>query len=173
MACDLLTGGIAKGCGVNLGGLKRILITNKENIETDPTVTAGLISSIDLASGELFYEFEFPKNTSFFTEEMTSNLQTGAEFHTQVITLTIPKREATKRETIALLASQRDLIIIVEDMNSTYWYFGYDNGMNLTANTGGSGTAKADLNGYVLTFTGEEPEQAPTVDSTIIAGLLA
>ncbi len=46
------------------------------------------------------------------------------------------------------------------------------NGMDLTTNEGGSGTAKADLNGYTLTFTGEEPEMASTVSDAILATLI-
>jgi hypothetical protein len=171
MSCDLLNGGIAKTCGVNLGGIKKLYLANKESVDT-PTVSGGVISTLTMDSGTVFYEFEFNKNTSSFTEEMASDLANGSEYYNQTITLVIPKREATKRETIALLAYQRDLIAIVTDQNGTNWYFGLENGVNLTGNTGGSGTAKADLNGYTLTFTGEEPAQAPTISDAAVASVL-
>jgi hypothetical protein len=172
MSCDLLNGGIEKGCGPNLGGLKKVYITNLENVDPVPTVTAGEISAITMTSGAVFYEFAFPKNTSSFTEDLTSDITTGSEFWTSTLTLVFTKREAAKREKIALLAGQRDLAIIVQDQNDTYWYMGLSNGMTLTQTTGGSGTTKTDLNGYTLTFTGEEMYQMPEVDSSIIAGLL-
>jgi hypothetical protein len=42
----------------------------------------------------------------------------------------------------------------------------------MTALDGGSGVAKTDANGYTITFTAEEPDQAPEVLDSIIAGLI-
>ena len=68
--------------------------------------------------------------------------------------------------------AQKRLSIIVKDQNGLNWVLGMTNGMDLTTNEGGSGTAKADLNGYTLTFTGEEPEMASTVSDAILATLI-
>ena len=84
------------------------------------------------------------------------------------------RREKSKAEAIKKLTDgQKELFIIVKDSNGLYWAFGKDEGMIVTAIEGGSGTAKADANNYVITFTGEESDNAPEVDSAIIAALLA
>lgn len=182
MACNaqLLNGGISLGCDNNSGGVRKIYITDFANI-TGITEQAGgilvasgeVISNIALASGEQFYEFEFLRNTSSYQETATISLENGTTFYTQTITLVIPRREQAKRNKIALLAAgQKKLAIIVQDSNSLYWYFGQEDGCIMTALDGGSGVAKTDANGYTITFTAEEPNQAPEVLDSIIAGLL-
>lgn len=171
MACSLLTGGITIACSPNIGGIKKAYITDFSNVEASFTESTGTITAIAIASGESYYEFEFNKNTSSFTESGTISIENGTNFNTQTVTLVIPRREVAKRNTIALLA-QKPLSIIVTDQNDKNWLFGYKNGIDLTANEGGSGVAKADLNGYTLTFTGEEAEMAPEVSDAALASVI-
>ncbi len=170
MSCVLLTGGIAKDCDNNLGGVKKIYITDFVNVLT-VTETTGTLTAITMASGTVFYDFEFNKNTSTFGEVATVSLENGSLFYDQTVTLKIPRREVSKRNTLKLLM-QKDLAVIVLDSNDLYWYVGRTNGANVTELPSESGTAKGDFNGYTITIKGQEPEQAPEVDSTIIAGLL-
>lgn len=171
MACTLLTGGLTIACLPNIGGIKKAYITDFSNVEDGFTEANGVVSAISIDSGENYYEFEFNKNSSFFTENDGISIENGTNFKTQVVTLVIPRREVAKRNVIALLAQKR-LSIIVKDQNGLNWVFGMTNGMDLTANEGGSGTAKGDLNGYTLTFTGEEPAMASTVSDGILATLI-
>jgi len=174
MACDQLTE-ILRGCENNLGGIKRFLITNWDNvtIASESTPGSGFIDTITLASPGVFVEFQFSKNSSSYVEDANIDLTNGSTFYTTTTTLIIPRREVAKRNSLALLASgQQDLMIIIEDQNGLYWLQGWANGANLTAQGEGSGVAKADGSKYSLTFASEEPEQMPEVDGTIIAALL-
>jgi hypothetical protein len=182
MACqsDLLNGGISLGCEPNAGGVKKIYITDAVSV-TGITQNAGgilvasgeVINNIAMATGTFFYNFEFNRNTSSYVESATVNLENGTTFYTQTITLVIPRREQTKRNKILLLAAgQKKLNIIVQDSNDLYWFFGQSEGCILTANEGGSGTAKTDLNGYTITFTAEEPTLAPEVLSSVIPAIV-
>ncbi len=171
MSCTLLTGGVTIACSPNIGGIKKAYITDFVNVEDGFTESNGVVSAVSIDSGENYYEFEFNKNTSFYTESEANSIENGTNFKTQVVTLVIPRREVAKRNVIRLLAQKR-LSIIVKDQNGLNWVLGMTNGMDLTTNEGGSGTSKADLNGYTLTFTGEEPEMASTVSDAILATLI-
>lgn len=176
MACNTTLTDILKGCDNNIGGLTNFYILPSEFIASPSDITddgAGTITGITISTGATFAEFEFNKNTANFTEEAAIDLANGSTFYTQTVNLTIARREAAKRQSLALIAAgQRNLYIIVKDANGLYWFVGRANGANLTAQGDGSGTAKADGSKYTLTFVAEEPEQMFEVDSTIIAGLL-
>lgn len=175
MGCisELLTGGISLGCENNSGGVRKIYITDFVSVTGLTQDSDEVITGISLNSGAVYYDFEFNRNTSSYQETATVSLENGTTFYTQVVTLVIPRREYAKRNKIKLLAAgQKKLSIIVEDSNGLFWLFGEEEGCILSALDGGSGVAKTDLNGYTITLTAEEPDQAKEVDSTIIAGLL-
>lgn len=169
-----MTGGIAKGCDNNTGGVQKIYITDFCNLDslTYTSGEEGVIASITLESGAQFYEFAFNRNTSSFTETATVSVENGSLFYNQTISLKIPRREYSKRDVLATLM-QKDLAIIVQDQNGLYWLFGEQNGVLVTEIPSESGVAKGDFNGYTITLSGEEPEQAREVDSSIIAGLIS
>jgi hypothetical protein len=173
--CESLTGGITLGCDNNIGGIKRLFLTEKENVTSvtlgSPTdeITAFTMAGSPAAE---FYQFEFNKNTSSYTEELTSDQATGRDLYTQTINLVLNRREKTKRDTLLLLAKRKDLVAIIEDNNGIYWYFGEQYGINVTTNSGGSGVAKSDANQYVITFVGEESEPANTVTAAAVAAVI-
>ena len=167
-----MTGGIALGCDNNSGGIRKIYITDLCQIDSITEDSPdGEIQTITMESGALFYEFEFNKNTSSFTDDATVNLENGSLFYNQVVTLKIPRREKSKRDELALLM-QKDLAVICLDGNGLYWFLGEVNGMRVTALPSTSGVTMADGSSYTITLTGQEPEAAREVDSTIIAALL-
>ena len=169
--CNTLTS-ISRGCENNLGGIKKAYLIHKCHV-TGTTESGGTITAVSLSGGTSFVEYEFNKNTSNFVEETTISLENGSTFFSTTTTLVIPRREVSKRNSLALItAGQPNLGIIIEDQNGIYWYQGLENGANLTANSSESGVAKADGSKYTLTLLSEEPEAMYEVDSSIIAGLL-
>jgi hypothetical protein len=175
MSCESLNGGITLGCDNNIGGIKRLFLTEKSNVTSttlgSPTseITAFTMAGSPAAQ---FYQFEFNKNTSSYTEEGTSDQATGRDLYVQTISLVLNRREKTKRDTLLLLAKRKDLVAIIEDNNGIYWYFGGEYGLNLTTNAGGSGVAKTDANQYVITFVGEESNPANTVTSAAVSAVI-
>jgi hypothetical protein len=171
MACVSFSGGIAKNCDNNQGGLVKVLLTDFDNI-TSFTQSGGTVSNITMASQSYFYEFEFNRNSATFTEDLVKSVEAGSALFEQTLTLTIPRRDVSKRNTLSLL-TQRDLAVIIKDSNGLYWYPGEIEGMYLSESTSTSGTAKADGSNYVLTLKGFELERSAGVDAGIISALLA
>lgn len=176
MACNcstLLTGGIAKGCENNIGGVQKIYITDLCNVDTI-TAADGVISDINMITSSpvaLFYEFSFNRNTSDFVENATVNVENGSLFYDQTVTLVIPRRESSKRNVLALLM-QKDVAVIVKDQNGLYWYLGETNGLYVSELPSATGKAKGDLNGYTITLKGEEPAQAQEVDEAAVLAVI-
>jgi hypothetical protein len=177
--CNALANGLDKSCENNAGGVNKIYITDFDNVTSFTTATASApligdwINSITLAGSSAFYEIKTNKNVCNFTEDAAIDMTNGTTFYNQVVTIVLSRRETTKRDFIEkLTAGQKQLVLIVLDSNGNYWYFGQVEGAYVTAITGGSGTAKADANGYTITLTAMEADQAYQVDPTIVSGLL-
>jgi hypothetical protein len=176
MACETLDGGITLGCDNNIGGVKKIRFAEKDSVTSFALSSPGSeINSFTMSGSPVakFYEFEFNKNTSSYTEETTEDQASGRSLSVQTINLVLNRREKTKRDAIITLSRRKDLVCIVTDQNDINWYFGETNGVNLTTNTGGSGVAKTDANQYVLTFVGEEPNPANTVTTAAVTAVTA
>lgn len=175
MACNTLKE-ILKNCDGNAGGVVKFFINNSDAIDYSSIAESeGVLTNIDLdGSGNEFVEFQFNPNTSNFTENTPIDLVTGSTIYEQVITIVLNRREATKRQSLLLIADgQPELVIIIKDSNGLFWGFGFgDDKVYLTGNEGGSGTAKTDHNGYTLTFTSQSSIPAYEIDKDIIAGLL-
>lgn len=174
MSCALLTGGISKDCLNNIGGIKKMYITERSNITFPLSLSSpgNEISGITMIGGAKFYEFAFNKNTSSYTEATKTDQAVGVELSTQTITLILNRREKTKRDQILLLGKFKDLCIIITDANDVNWFFGEANGVNLDNNDGGSGVNRPDPNRYTLTFVGEEPAPANTVTAAALATVI-
>ena len=176
--CNALTAGLDKSCDNNSGGVNKVFITDYDNISSVVIGTASApqvgdwIDGITMSGSTKFYEFKTNKNVCNFTESVAIDMTNGTTFFNQVVTLVLSRRETTKRDAIEkLVAGQKQLALIVLDSNGNYWLFGLSEGAYVTAIEGGSGTAKADANGYTITFTAMEPDQAYGVDPVIISGI--
>jgi hypothetical protein len=171
--CESISAGIAKECSNNVGGIKKMYVTEKCNVSSYTLSSPGdEISTITMSGGASFYEYVFNKNTCFFTESENNDEANGTTLVTQTITLVLNRREKTKRDNLMLLNKFKELVIIITDSNDINWLFGETNGVVLKTNEGGSGTAKTDRNGYTLTFVGEEPELANTVTDAALAAVI-
>lgn len=166
--CSNLSSGQTIGCDNNIGGLKKFYVTEKSNITSLGLSSPGDEISTIVMSGAL-YEFAFNKGNAKYEENGAFDQAAGRDLYTQTVTLTLNRREKTKRDKLILLAQREDLVIVVKDQNDLIWYLGETNGMNLTTSVGGSGAAKSELNQYVLTFVGEEPSPANTMTAACLA----
>jgi hypothetical protein len=175
--CNALTNGLSKSCDTNTGGVNRIYITDWENVSnvTDGAGTGGdWITAITMAGTTKFYEFQTNKNVCNFTESVAIDLVAGTTFFNQIVTLVLSRRETIKRDAIEKLVNgQKQLALIILDSNGLYWYSGLNEGSYVSAIEGGSGTAKAEANGYTITFTAMEPLQMYGVDPTIVSAIVA
>lgn len=137
---------------------------------TSITEASGIVSAITKSAGKVFYKYELVKNTGSLTETITTSVENGTVFYAQELSVVLNKLQANTRNEILLLA-KNTLLVVVQDANDKYWLLGRVAGLDVTGGTAATGTATGDRNGYTLTFTGNEKELAPEVNSSIIAGL--
>lgn len=169
MSCSAIIS-ITKGCDNNQGGIQAVYIQAQSEVTIPVTVNTTNWEVTSITTASPFEAFEFNRNTGSYTEEAAIDLVNGSSFVTQTITLMFHRREAAKSRAIKILGEgQRDLCVIVKDMNGTYWWF---QDVQVTGFAEGSGTSKADGSKYSVTLTSESEFLAYTIDSTIIAGLL-
>ena len=170
MPC-VLTQSLPLDCRDSIGGLKSVMFIEFANV-TAITAAAGVVTAITKAAGKKFFKYDLAKETSQFTETFTSSVANGTFFYAQELSIVLNKLQTNVRNEILLLA-QNNLIAIAEDKNGSYWLLGRLNGLDVTGGTAASGTASGDRSGYTITMTAQEKELAISVNSGIIAALLA
>lgn len=170
MACAL-TSNYTLDCRDSIGGLVEIYFIEAGNVSSI-IEASGVVTAITKASGKVFRKYEQDQDTAFFVENLNSNVQNGSQFYQQELTIVCNKMQTATRNELLLLNKNR-LIAVAKDANGAYWLLGKTRFLHATAGNSGSGTASGDRNGYTFTYTALEPSLAPSVDSTIIAGLTA
>jgi hypothetical protein len=175
MSCDISHGRI-EPCKDAVGGLKNLYILNyglydETDITYDTTVGyEDQITAITLPALSSIYKFEL-KGTNSFEQTITSSRENGTTFFEQVLTVMLKKQDAITHKQIKLLSYGRPNII-VENNNGQYFIAGLLRGMDVTAGTISNGTALGDMNGYSLTFTGQEATPANFLDAATEAQLV-
>lgn len=171
--CDI-TSGFTLGCRDNSGGIKNLYILSG-SISSVVDASEGLIETIS-GSGE-FFKFELFRQTSDFSEAISATPENGTVFYEQTVNAVFFKLQSSTRNQIRVLAKNPDLKVIVETNNGSedgigkYWLLGQENGVQLLSGTGATGTAFGDLNGYNLTFTGQESEPASEISGSLSGAL--
>lgn len=176
MACNTVTlAGIDGKCDTSAGGIKRVLIIQRDEIDSTPTVdqTTGEITNISLKSGSYFKQWLFRKGTGNYTTSLSSDPAIGTQAVTTDLNLQFTKAEAKKRLEIQS-AINAAAVVIIEDMYGQYIYLGMDNEVSVTTVNMQSGTAVTDLNGFTLTLQDTSLELPHFIASTVdISSLLA
>lgn len=163
MACDL-TKGRGLDCRDAVGGIKAVYFIEYDKATL--TTSGGSISDIDLTAP--LRKYKLKRGTGSFTETINPSSENGTVFYTPSINIKLHNMTANDRNEIKLLAQNR-LIIFVETNSAgasgitRIWCCGESNGMELSAGTSASGVALGDMNGYDLTFEGQEPEPCKEV----------
>lgn len=166
-------------CDNSIGGIKRILIAQKDDVSAITVDTSDVTSStydqvtaITMASGKKFEEWQFRKETGSYTSTMTADNKIGNRYFTTEVALQFSRAEAQKRIAIQS-AINANSVVIIEDMYGKFVVLGVDNEVTITAAVMQSGTANADLSGFTLTMQ-EVSESMPrfaAMDSDAIDAL--
>ena len=155
MSCNL-TRGFLLDCNEGVGGVKDIYIGKwsdfASGIETDG---AGLIDVLPTAT---LYPYQANRNTGGVTITPNANLENGTLYYTHAVEMTLGKLDNDKKIELENLAKTR-VAVFVRLFDDKIMMIGRNDGCFLTAGTFGSGKARADLNGYQITLTAEEPNQ--------------
>jgi hypothetical protein len=167
MSCDI-TSGFTLGCRDNTGGIKAIYILSGSISDITTDADQKIIGIT--GSGE-FYKFELFRQTSNYAEEITATPENGTIFYNQTLAAVFFKMKQAVRNQVNILAQNPNLKVIVQTNNGTvdgsgaFFLMGQTNGAQLLSGTSQTGTAFGDLNGYNLTFSGQEPFPASEVEA--------
>jgi hypothetical protein len=169
MSCPILSTDFTIDCAKAQGGIKRILIAELASI--DSISVASGVATITKGAGKRFYQYKVTLGGGSLTSVPTPTRATGALFYLQTVTMNLPKFDVAKRNEMQVL-TLRPTVVIVEDMEGSYWLAGAVNGLENGGGGFNSGTASGDGNMYAITLTGEEKEDVYKVESSAIAALL-
>lgn len=171
MACSTISGITYSLCESNMGGVKSILLCNREDVAsiqtgTDASITGTCITGITMASGKTFQEFTVKKNTC----SMVSTLQVGdnSTYVSTELAIVLRRMDSAKRMAMNALILGECYAIVV-DANNIAWLLGFDEAVTCTAGTGETGTAKSDANQYTLTLTDESLEYPYEINASALA----
>jgi len=157
MACVLGTG-FTLDCRKSIGGVDEIWIGEFDGLNTSTFATsAGSVTVMAMTGGKKFYNYKLRKGTSEAKADNGGEVNVGAGFITQSVQIQLDKFDIAKRNEIRILA-QKPMMIIVKDNNGLLSLYGAGRGLDLSTGTGGTGKEASSLNGFNLTFTGEELE---------------
>lgn len=162
MSCAL-TVSYTQDCRDSIGGVKEIRLVETANVESF-TLTAGVITAVTMTTGNAFLTYKPAKETAYAKSKITTNVQNGSVYFAQEAGIVLHKMQTPLRLEVQNLA-KNNIYIATKDQNGKNWLYGYKNGMDLSDGESGTGTAPADRNGYGLTFTGQEPEDAIEINS--------
>jgi hypothetical protein len=158
MSCEL-TQGFTLDCKDGVGGVKQIVLVDKNNVTSFTLDADEIVTDINGAViGDLF-TYELPTQTASFEETINFNRDNGTVFYTQTVNVMLHKLSSAKRLELQTVAKAR-VIVFVLDANDNWWAVGYENGADLSTSTSATGTALGDMNGYTLAFTHEAPKRA-------------
>ena len=163
MSCDLANGRL-EVCKDAVGGIDAVYFINYGdfNPETDVTYVAGTDTIDTVGNVSSLYKYEL-KGTNSFEQVVNSSRENGTTFVEQTLTMTLKKQDATTHKSVKLLAYGRPHIV-VRNRNNQFFLMGLEHGSELTTANVSNGTAMGDLNGYTLTFVGQEQLLANLID---------
>ena len=173
--------GIPRDCGDNnQGGVKLVGLVDYKDLLDVTLVTSGgvalenVASAITLVDGAEFEHFEFPKDTSSFTQELVQDLVADTHGFSQVLTMGFRRIDTTKRNAISLLCQgRRDLLALVLDWNGDWWLLGREQGLRVTASTMNTQETRTAGQLAPITLTGEyEPTMLVKVQTSVAEALM-
>jgi hypothetical protein len=168
--CNVNIAGLCKDCDASRGGIVEVYAANFGDLT--PTVSAGTITAITVASDASVYKYEFRKGTGSMTSTLTVDAANGVNYVATELVLQFSKMETRKRIEMAALAVG-ELVFIVKDANGKYWYLGMDEAVTASAGSGQTGQAIGDGNFYSITLLDNANSWPYEVLASVVEGLNA
>ena len=160
MSC-VLSRGFLLSCNEGVGGIKDIYIGLFSDFETGVVIdpTSKLITELPEPAVDIqIFPYQANRNTGGVTIAPNANLENGTLYYTHTVEMTLGKLDNDKKLELEQLAKTR-VVVFVRLFDDKIMMVGRQDGCFLTAGTFGTGKARADLNGYQITLTAEEPNQ--------------
>ncbi len=173
----LITAGNTRDCSFTFGGVARLWIANKEEIDT-VTADATGITAVTMTATNTFYELEIEDNSGLFNQELVVN--GSNKYYKQTVGFRIKDMNETNNANIENMSNAKAAFVVLTKAGK---YFGLNmqnpdevNGMTAMEGSASAGQSKDDEYGYQLTFEGNEVAGglAPELPDggTVIAGLV-
>jgi len=158
-------------CDKSVGGIKRILIGDRDKVSTLAFDENDVITSVTRTTGSKFESWSFRPNTGSYTATNESDVAIGNATVTTEVTLQFSRAESLKRASIQS-ALNAACAVVVEDMYGNYLYLGEKNGVFVTNAVMQSGTNTSDLSGFTITFQDINEVLPHFISKTAAEGLL-
>lgn len=156
-------------CFSSRGGIKAVWVANY--VENGFTITsAGTVSGF--ATGVTWYKQELHRNLASLTSTYNYDDNTKSSYVQTDATWQYLKMQKESRLQMNALA-KGDLMVVVEDANSTYFALGVQEAVKVFNGTGESGTDRGDRNAYEVTVTDFNEDYPPILDAAAISSLPA
>jgi hypothetical protein len=117
------------------------------------------------------------RQTGDFTETINTSVENGTVFYEQTVNAPFHKLQSSTRNQVKTLARNPEITMVVETNNSeggtVFFLLGESRGLALNGGQAQTGTAFGDLQGYTLTFVGQEPDPASALSGSSLVGVLS
>ncbi len=153
--CDISEGRLV-ACKDVIGGIQKIFLTNyNESLLGDLTLSGNEIT--DFSSAITVFQYDLRANTGTYNANFTSNDANGTTYYEQVLEVMLQKIVKQDIPHLDNILKGRCHVWVL-DANDNVFLLGTRFGCSVTAGAMSTGTAKADLSGFTLTFTSQETE---------------
>jgi len=154
-ACDVSEGRLV-ACKDVIGGIQKIFLTNyDEALLSKLTITSNEIT--DFGSAITVFQYDLRANTGTYNANFTSNDANGTTYYEQVLEVMLQKIVHEDIPNLDNILKGRCHVWVL-DANDNVFLLGTRFGCTVTAGAMSTGTAKADMSGFTLTFTAQETE---------------
>lgn len=169
MACNSIQlSNIARDCEANVGGIKKVLLTNWAEGMFSTDASGQSITAI--TTGHTWYSYEFRKGTGSLTSTLNVDEAAGTNFVQTDLLMQFSRMETSKRTAIAAL-SIGEVAGLVLDCNGKWWAIGFDEPATSSAASAQSGVARTDSNHYEITLTDISKSYPYEVPSNLVEAL--
>lgn len=154
---------ISEACRDAQPGVTSLYVANFADITTLHLNTDGsLITGITAAtaSGETtgtFYTIAVNKESSGFVDNAEISIPDGRSLYIPTLTFRVSNMSEATR-TIFKQLSQSTVVVMFKTVDGLYYLAGGNNGLDMSAGTFGTGTARGDFKGLEVTLEGIESD---------------
>tara|TARA_R110001583_G_scaffold51316_1_gene160306 strand:+ start:12876 stop:13469 length:594 start_codon:yes stop_codon:yes gene_type:complete len=153
-SCELNAGRLIP-CKNSIGGLIKIfLMPYNETLFNKFTFSDNEITEIGTLT---IFEYDLRPNSSSFTSTINSSPVNGTTFYEQTLEVSLNKIVKEDLSQLDKVIKGRCQVFVL-DANDNVFVSGTRFGCDVTAGAMATGTAKADMSGFTLTFTAQETE---------------
>jgi hypothetical protein len=171
--CTLSTS-LVMDCKDSMGGIQELYVSIR-SLVTDISInpSAHTVDDFTFSGGAGFYTYRLRDEAGGLTQTSQGEEAAGTHFFERALTFNVDALTTIKRNELqALLKSYT--IVVVKDNNGRYWLVGDERGMrDAIGSEIGTGTAKTDLNGFVINLVDHVKWLAYEVEKDAVTNNLA